>query len=169
MITKSFKIYRIKEKVKGVYVVGIRMKDQQVDVTNDTNKARKYRVDRVNSIHKKLQLLCNSQRWEVVDTNESVELHYTDDIQEYKRLVIQGILDGFSPRDKSGPHAVNAEYIEDMVSMRKDEDGAEDLPYETFIPTSWSECYQNRVWIEDAVEQMLPGCITLYQGHMSVL
>lgn len=169
MQTKRFKTYYIREQVKGVYVIGIRMRDQLVDVTKDTNKARKYREDNVYQVLQKLQVLCAKERWLVNESGEEVELHYTDDAKEYRDAVIKGILDGFTPTEKSGPHAVDAKYIEDMITAKKDEDGAEDLPYGEYIPTTWGDCYQNKVWIEDAVEQMLPGCLTLYRGHMSVL
>lgn len=169
MKTEIKKNYWVKEKVKGCYIVGVRMKDQQIDVTNDTNKAKIYRDDKVSKVLLLLELVSTNTKWQIIDTGSPIELHYTDDIEEYKRLVVQGILDKFSDKEKSGVHAVTPKYILDMISSRKDEDGAEELPHGTLIPTSWSDCYQEHTWIEDAVEQMAPGCKALYYGHMSVL
>lgn len=169
MKTEVVKTYWIKEKVRGCYVTGIRLAEQQISVTKDITKARKYRDDKVNKVRLKLELFCTNQRWEVVPTGESVELHYTDDIKEYKALVIKGILDKFSDKEKSGVHAVTAEYIEGMISSRKNEHEEEELPHEKLIPTTWHDCYEDNVSIEDAVEEMAPGCKTLYYGHMSVL
>jgi hypothetical protein len=169
MITNIEKLYWIKDRLTGTYIVGVSLKDQAIDVTVKTNEARTYREEEVEKNVHLVNVLYSGNRWDAVDSGDSIELHYSDDIREYKDAVINGILKHFSDAEKKGVHAVNYKYIEDMVSSRMNQHREEELPYEETITTSWSECYQEGTCIEDAVEMMYPGCRTLYIGHMSVL
>jgi len=169
MKTETKKLFVIKENTKGYFLIGIYYKAKRLGVTTNIKEATFYREDKIDSVLEQIEILTADLLWEKMDSGETYEAQLPENIGEYKDAVINGILAKFSDIEKSGVHAVNYKYIEDMVSMTKDEHGEYDLPHPTIITTSWSDCYQDDVSVEDAVDQMFDGCHVLYVGHMSVL